>query len=109
MPGHFQLGLWQRDPRMLSRQHLPAFLKILEADPNDPTMNESTRYINTRRNNKQEILIDLYSSIENGGRQKSQAVKMDQLPIVLSIQDLCFYVMSYTEFSDKFSTHFSKE
>ena len=93
---------------MLSRQHLPAFLKILDTDPNDLKMNEATRYINTRRNNKQEILIDMYSSIENGGRQKSQAVKIDQLPIVLSIQDLCFYIMSYSEFIDRFSSHFSK-
>lgn len=58
MPGHFQLGIWRKNISLLTRTHLPVYIKILDyLDTNESVLTPSKGYINPKKNNKNDILI----------------------------------------------------
>lgn len=59
MPGHFKLGVWRKNMGLLTRSHLPSYVKFLDyIELNESLLIPSKATINPKKNTKTDILIE---------------------------------------------------
>lgn len=58
MPGHYQLGIWRKNVGLLTRTHLPSYLKLLDFEENEACLVPGRAILNTKKKTQSDILIE---------------------------------------------------
>lgn len=58
MPGHYELGIWRKNMSLLTRTHLPSYIKLLDWNENEACLIPGRANLNSKKKIQTDILIE---------------------------------------------------